>query len=111
MNYGKAIRIARSIAGLSQARLAAQSGIDRSYLSLIEGGDRKPENCQQMKMSLHAPRALLHRHHRSNDLFTAPAAKSLAGLHRGTASIAEHKFLPRRFMSRRNSPDRTIPNK
>jgi len=61
MNYGKAIRIARSIAGLSQAKLAAQGGIDRSYLSLIESGDRKPtlETLQAISGSLKLPFHLL----------------------------------------------------
>lgn len=42
MDYSKAIRIARSIADITQAELADRSGLDRSYLSLIEGGRRKP---------------------------------------------------------------------
>jgi len=42
MNYAKAVRIARSIADVSQAELADRSGLDRSYLSLIEGEKRKP---------------------------------------------------------------------
>jgi XRE family transcriptional regulator of biofilm formation len=42
MNYAKAIRIARSIADLSQAELADRTGLDRSYLSLIEGEKRSP---------------------------------------------------------------------
>ncbi|SRR5258708_7432906 len=61
MNYAKAIRIARSIAGISQARLAALSGIDRSYLSLIEGEKRKPtmETLQVISDSLKIPFHLL----------------------------------------------------
>jgi transcriptional regulator with XRE-family HTH domain len=51
MNYGKAIRIARSISGLSQAKLADMSGIDRSYLSLIESGGRKPSMESLLKIS------------------------------------------------------------
>lgn len=60
MNYGKAIRIARSIADLSQARLAELSGIDRSYLSLIEGG-RMPsmETLTQISTALKLPFHLL----------------------------------------------------
>ena len=42
MNYSKAIRVARSLADLSQGELAGKSEIDRSYLSLIESGKRKP---------------------------------------------------------------------
>jgi transcriptional regulator with XRE-family HTH domain len=40
MNYSKAIRVARSLADLSQGDLADRAGIDRSYLSLIESGKR-----------------------------------------------------------------------
>ena len=42
MNYGRAIRIARSIADISQGELADRSSLDRSYLSLIEAEKRKP---------------------------------------------------------------------
>jgi transcriptional regulator with XRE-family HTH domain len=42
MNYAKAIRIARSLADVSQAKLARKASIDRSYLSLIESGSRVP---------------------------------------------------------------------
>jgi transcriptional regulator with XRE-family HTH domain len=42
MNYSKAIRIARSIADISQGQLADKAAIDRSYLSLIESGKRQP---------------------------------------------------------------------
>jgi transcriptional regulator with XRE-family HTH domain len=61
MKYGKAIRIARSIAGISQAKLAAQSGIDRSYLSLIESEKRKPtvETLRVISDSLKLPFHLL----------------------------------------------------
>ena len=40
MNYGRAVKIARSIAGMSQEELAVSSCLDRSYLSLIESGKR-----------------------------------------------------------------------
>ena len=61
MNYGKAIRIARSIADMSQARLAELSQIDRSYLSLIEGGSRTPsmETLSQISNALKLPFHLL----------------------------------------------------
>jgi transcriptional regulator with XRE-family HTH domain len=42
MDYGKAIRIARSIAGLQQKELAALAGVDASLISLMEMGKRKP---------------------------------------------------------------------
>jgi transcriptional regulator with XRE-family HTH domain len=42
MNYGKALRIARAIAGMEQKDLAAGSELDASHISLIEKGDRQP---------------------------------------------------------------------
>jgi transcriptional regulator with XRE-family HTH domain len=61
MNYAKAIRVARSIAGISQAKLADRSGLDRSYLSLIEGEKRKPtvETLQAISYALALPFHLL----------------------------------------------------
>lgn len=61
MNYGKAIRIARSIADISQGELAERSGLDRSYLSLIESEKRKPtiETLQNVSKALEIPFHLL----------------------------------------------------
>lgn len=42
MNYGKALRLARALAGLQQQQLADKAGIDASYISLIEQGKRSP---------------------------------------------------------------------
>ena len=42
MNYGKALRIARAIAGVEQKQLASDSGFDASHISLIEKGARQP---------------------------------------------------------------------
>lgn len=42
MDYGKALRIARAIAGMEQKQLARAAGLDPSHISLIEKGDRKP---------------------------------------------------------------------
>jgi len=42
MDYGKAVRIVRSIAGLQQKELAEIAGVDASLISLIEKGKRKP---------------------------------------------------------------------
>jgi XRE family transcriptional regulator of biofilm formation len=57
MNFGKAIRIARSIADISQGELAEKSSIDRSYLSLIEGEKRMPtmETLQSISKALKIP--------------------------------------------------------
>ena len=61
MNFGKAIRIARSIADLSQEELARRSSLDRSYLSLIESGSRKPtvQKLQAVSNGLRIPFHLL----------------------------------------------------
>jgi transcriptional regulator with XRE-family HTH domain len=42
MNYGKALRIARAIAGLQQKEVASRTNLDPSYVSLIERGERTP---------------------------------------------------------------------
>jgi transcriptional regulator with XRE-family HTH domain len=42
MNYGKALKLARALANLSQKDLAARAGLDPSYVSLIEKGSRLP---------------------------------------------------------------------
>jgi len=42
MDYGRAIRIARAVRGLSQKQLAELIESDASYISLIEAGLRVP---------------------------------------------------------------------
>ena len=42
MNYGRAIRIARTAFGLTQGELAARVSVGASHLSLIESGKRQP---------------------------------------------------------------------
>lgn len=61
MNYSKAIRVARSLADLSQGQLADQAEIDRSYLSLIESGKRQPsvETIEKIAVALKLPFHLL----------------------------------------------------
>jgi transcriptional regulator with XRE-family HTH domain len=61
MNYSKAIRVARSLADLSQGELADRAEIDRSYLSLIESGKRKPtiETIEKISQALRIPFHLL----------------------------------------------------
>src|SRR5579863_2400511 len=61
MNYSKAIRVARSLADISQGELADKAEIDRSYLSLIESGRRKPsvETIERISKALKLPFHLL----------------------------------------------------
>ena len=61
MNYSKAIRVARSLADLSQGQLADRAEIDRSYLSLIESGKRQPsvETIEKIAVALKIPFHLL----------------------------------------------------
>ena len=42
MDYGRAIRIVRNIAGLQQKELAELAAVDASLISLVEKGKRKP---------------------------------------------------------------------
>lgn len=42
MNYGKAIRITRALADISQRELATRLGTDPSYVSLLEANKREP---------------------------------------------------------------------
>jgi transcriptional regulator with XRE-family HTH domain len=61
MNYSKAIRVARSLADISQGALADRAEMDRSYLSLIESGKRKPtvETIEKIANALKIPFHLL----------------------------------------------------
>jgi transcriptional regulator with XRE-family HTH domain len=60
MNYGKALRIARAIAGVKQNELAARAKVSHSYISLIEKGARRPSTRAITKMcrALHIPEPL-----------------------------------------------------
>ena len=60
MNYGKALRIARAIAGVNQKELARKARVSHSYISLIEKGARRPSTRAIAKMcrGLHMPKAL-----------------------------------------------------
>jgi transcriptional regulator with XRE-family HTH domain len=51
MDYGKAVKIARALAGLQQKDLAKAAGLDPSYLSLIEMGKRTPSLSAIEKLS------------------------------------------------------------
>ena len=57
MDYGKALRIARAVAGLQQKELAQFADIDPSHISLIEMGKRKPSvgTVQKLAKALQIP--------------------------------------------------------
>lgn len=42
MNFARAVRIARAARGISQKELAERAGLDASYVSRIEFGERTP---------------------------------------------------------------------
>ena len=60
MDYGKALRIARAIAGLQQKELAQSADLDPSHISLIEMGKRKPSigTVQKLAKALQIPEQL-----------------------------------------------------
>lgn len=68
MNYGKALRVARAMAGLQQKKLATLAGMDPSHISLIEMGKRQPSvrSIEKLSKALGIP----------NHLFTLLAAES-----------------------------------
>lgn len=51
MNYGKAIRVLRSVKNLEQQELATKVNLDSSYISLIEKGKRNPSPKTIIKIS------------------------------------------------------------
>jgi XRE family transcriptional regulator of biofilm formation len=61
MNYGKGIKIARSLAGLRQRELAKLAGVDPSHVSLIEKGKRQPslKTLEKLSTALNIPHHLL----------------------------------------------------
>ncbi len=61
MDYGKALRISRAIAGLQQKELAEIAGLDPSHISLIEKGKRKPSMgaVQSLARALQIPEHLM----------------------------------------------------
>lgn len=51
MDYAKALRVARAIAGLQQKDLAKRAGLNASHISLIESGRRRPSSIAIEKIS------------------------------------------------------------
>ena len=48
---GERVRIFRAEVGLSQEKLAAQCGFDRTYISLVERGQRNPSFTNLIKLA------------------------------------------------------------
>jgi len=61
MDYGKAIRIGRAIAGLQQKELAELADVDASHISLLEVGRRQPslDTVKKVAKALQIPEPLL----------------------------------------------------
>jgi transcriptional regulator with XRE-family HTH domain len=61
MNFGRAIRTARAARHLTQKALATKSGLDPSYISLLEANERQPstETLANIAESLQVPVYLL----------------------------------------------------
>lgn len=61
MNYGKAIKIARSTKGLSQKDLGKLIDVNPSYISRLEAGERLPstETLEDISKALSVPMYLL----------------------------------------------------
>jgi transcriptional regulator with XRE-family HTH domain len=60
MDYGKAIRIVRNIAGLQQKELAELAAVDASLISLFEKGKRNPglSTLERITKALNVPQHL-----------------------------------------------------
>lgn len=60
MDYGKALRIARAIAGWQQKEVADLARIDSSHISLMEMGKRKPsvQSLERLCKALGVPKHL-----------------------------------------------------
>jgi transcriptional regulator with XRE-family HTH domain len=106
MDYGKALRIARAMAGLQQKQLADLAGMNSSHVSLIEMGKRKPsvQALERLCKAVGVPTHLF--------MLLGAEAEELSigdsdGIHRAAESLARMLFLnaPRtpRHRTRRTS--------
>lgn len=61
MNYGRAIKVARTTRGLSQKALAKRIGVDASFISVLEANKRSPstETLETISKKLDVPLYLL----------------------------------------------------
>jgi len=109
MNYGRALKVARAMAGLQQRDVARLAGLDPSYISLIEVGRRKPslDSVEKLSQALDIP----------THLFTLLAAESKdlnitdqGELRRTVESLAHLLFndghRTRKRIARRRTPPR-----
>jgi len=87
MNYGKAIRIARAVRGLSQRDLAELIDSDASYISLIEAGLRvpRPKTLEKISRKVGIPLHLL--------MLFASERKDLRGISSNQARILAQQLL------------------
>ncbi|SRR5437773_946157 len=98
MDYGRALKIARAMAGLQQKDLADIAGMDSSHVCLIEMGKRKPslgaleKLCRALRIPNHLFMLL---GAEANDLKTDDPEE----LHRAAESLARLLF---RHASRRH---------
>lgn len=87
VNIGRAIKLCRSQRGITQARLAARSGISLAYLSLIEKGKRDPtmSTIEAIARALEVPLNIL--------TFLAADKQDLAGLSEDMREKLSHAAL------------------
>lgn len=92
MDYGKALRIARAMAGLQQNEVADLAGMNSSYVCLLEMGKRKPsvQALQKLCKALKVPHHLF--------VLLGAEAKDLNiadpdEIHRAAESLAHLLFL------------------
>ena len=104
MNYGKAIKIVRTIAGLQQRELATLLGVDASLISLIEKGKRRPglSTLEKVTSKLEVPQHLL--------TLLAAEPKDLKRLRPDELQTASES-LARVLLSNVHKPKRRRPNR
>jgi transcriptional regulator with XRE-family HTH domain len=102
MNYGKGLKIARSLAGLQQRQLAKLAGIDPSHISLIEKGKRLPsqKTLEKLSAALNVPHHLL--------VLMSADPEELKATHPGALERAAQSLLKTLLQNdRRKKPRRT----
>ncbi|MGH7228403.1 MAG: helix-turn-helix domain-containing protein [Nitrospiraceae bacterium] len=87
MDYGRAIRIARAVRGLSQKQLAELIDSDASYISLIEAGLRvpRPKTLERISKKVGVPLHLL--------MLFASEKRDLRGLSPNQAGLIARQLL------------------